>query len=842
MKQLIIIFLLIIITGLGAVTINVPEDYVTIQSAINVAVDGDRVLVAPGTYLENINFNGKAITVTSWYCTTQDTSYISQTVIDGNEELNVVQLSSNSKLSGFTIRNGYAYCGAGILCLYVQDSILEALVIENNVSPQWGGGIYCRYSSLSINNIIVSDNYADDAGGGIYSHDSELILEGVIIKNNLGRNTGGGLACIDTGLIVFSNMYLGSIYNNSLTDNNSGHDIYSEIEISVNVDTFTVLEPEEFQASPLDNFTFSIQHGFYNPSELGLYVSPDGDNSNNGYTSDQPLQTIQYANTIILADSLHVRTIHLLPGIYSPSANNEIFPVEIPDYVILSGEDEYSVILDAENNSPVIRIYDDQNVSLKNATLINGEFNGGGGILCENDVSLYLENVTIRDNYASNNGGGVYCSSGSQAVLHNVTITNNSAEGAGGIYCDTANLVMDDVEISYNLSIDEDRGKGGGVYINSGIADLRNVTIEENYAINDGGGIYCDGEISMENVIIRNNVCLTLGGGICCGDNAYLEIINSSIVGNYSCDRGGGIYCNESDLTMTGGDLINNSANNGGGLYTYECDPSFNNVLIAGNSANHSGGAIYLNNTSNLSLLRSSLIHNMALINGGGIFCLQQSSVMILNSILWENMPHQVCSYHVGVTNRIMVGYSDIGGGIDAVITNDNADVFWLDGNIDADPLFVDPGNDNCLLQEDSPCIDAGIAYYEYEYEVLIDLDEDEYYGIAPDMGAFEYGMVETDEFKIENVKCKISNYPNPFNPETRIAFNLPDNEQVRLAVYNLKGQLVKVLADEILPAGNNSLIWDGRNKNGRKVSSGIYLLRLKSNNLLVTKKIMMIK
>jgi predicted outer membrane repeat protein len=177
MKQLIIIFLLIIITGLGAVTINVPEDYVTIQSAINVAVDGDRVLVAPGTYLENINFNGKAITVTSWYCTTQDTSYISQTVIDGNEELNVVQLSSNSKLSGFTIRNGYAYCGAGILCLYVQDSILEALVIENNVSPQWGGGIYCRYSSLSINNIIVSDNYADDAGGGIYSQDSDYIIE-----------------------------------------------------------------------------------------------------------------------------------------------------------------------------------------------------------------------------------------------------------------------------------------------------------------------------------------------------------------------------------------------------------------------------------------------------------------------------------------------------------------------------------------------------------------------------------------------------------------------------------------------------------------------------------------
>jgi len=403
---------------------------------------------------------------------------------------------------------------------------------------------------------------------------------------------------------------------------------------------------------------------------------------------------------------------------------------------------------------------------------------------------------------------------------------------------------MENVEISYNLSFNANEGRGGGIYIDSGIAELRNVVIEENYAINDGGGIYSNGDISLEDVIIRNNVCLRYGGGICCDGTANLDIINSSIEGNYSSDRAGGIYCYGSYLTMTmtGGEIINNSATYGGGLYSYLCDPFLDNVLIANNSATNSGAAVYLNNSSNLSLVRSSLIHNMALINGGGIFCIQHSSVMILNSILWENLPHQVCSYHVGVTNLIMVGYSDIGGGVDALITNENANVFWMEGNIDADPLFVDPENESYLLQEDSPCIDAGIAYYEFINTVLIDVDEDEYYGSAPDMGCYEYGMTSIDECKIENVKCKISNYPNPFNPETQIVFNLSETGHANLSIYNLKGQLVKIIADEILPAGNNRLIWNGRNEKGRKVSSGIYLLRLKSSSGTATKKIMLIK
>jgi len=235
--------------------------------------------------------------------------------------------------------------------------------------------------------------------------------------------------------------------------------------------------------------------------------------------------------------------------------------------------------------------------------------------------------------------------------------------------------------------------------------------------------------------------------------------------------------------------------------------------------------------------------------DGGGIFCENRSIPTLVNCISWNNSPQEVeFSIDSYYPNTITIAHSDIDGGEEGIETNNNGTANWLAGNIDADPLFVNAEIGDYHLTEDSPCIDAGIAYFEYEGEVFVDLSEDEYFGIAPDMGAYEYGMVAIDEFKIENVihpggqECKISNYPNPFNPETQITFNLPEAEHVNLSVYNLKGQLVKLLADEILPAGNNSLIWNGRNENGRKVSSGVYLLRLKSSNEIATKKVMLMK
>lgn len=72
-----------------------------------------------------------------------------------------------------------------------------------------------------------------------------------------------------------------------------------------------------------------------------------------------------------------------------------------------------------------------------------------------------------------------------------------------------------------------------------------------------------------------------------------------------------------------------------------------------------------------------------------------------------------------------------------------------------------------------------------------------------------------------------LNNFPNPFNPTTKIAFEIPQSEHVSLKIYNINGELIRTVTNENLPAGHFEKIWDGKNDLGSEVSSGIYIYRL---------------
>jgi flagellar hook assembly protein FlgD len=84
--------------------------------------------------------------------------------------------------------------------------------------------------------------------------------------------------------------------------------------------------------------------------------------------------------------------------------------------------------------------------------------------------------------------------------------------------------------------------------------------------------------------------------------------------------------------------------------------------------------------------------------------------------------------------------------------------------------------------------------------------------------------------------------YPNPFNPQTTIRFDLPREQRVRLVVYSVKGQQVQVLRDRSLPAGRYSVVWDGCDGRGRPVSSGVYVYRLEAEQGALTQKMTLIR
>jgi hypothetical protein len=213
---------------LSANIINVPADIDSIQGGIDLANDGDTVLVQPGTYLEKkINFNGKNIVVGSLMLTTGDTSYISQTVIDGSGhpyDAVVYFISgedTTSVLCGFTITGGEHDWEGGGIYLNSSSPILSHLLIKNNyaTAPFWlaglGGGIYCKNSSSRLSDIVINENYAM-AGGGLYCDSSNITLSNVKLTNNVNwahpdGQAGGGIVFNNSNPILFNVEVSGNI-------------------------------------------------------------------------------------------------------------------------------------------------------------------------------------------------------------------------------------------------------------------------------------------------------------------------------------------------------------------------------------------------------------------------------------------------------------------------------------------------------------------------------------------------------------------------------------------------------------------------------------------------------
>lgn len=100
----------------------------------------------------------------------------------------------------------------------------------------------------------------------------------------------------------------------------------------------------------------------------------------------------------------------------------------------------------------------------------------------------------------------------------------------------------------------------------------------------------------------------------------------------------------------------------------------------------------------------------------------------------------------------------------------------------------------------------------------------------------------ETAEEKLPAQFSLSNNYPNPFNPETKIGYFIPKACQVKLEVFNILGQRVRTLVDEAQTAGKKEVTWDGKDEKGNQVASGVYFYKLETENFSQTKKMVLMK
>ncbi len=107
----------------------------------------------------------------------------------------------------------------------------------------------------------------------------------------------------------------------------------------------------------------------------------------------------------------------------------------------------------------------------------------------------------------------------------------------------------------------------------------------------------------------------------------------------------------------------------------------------------------------------------------------------------------------------------------------------------------------------------------------------------------YTYSEVSSNPNNVTNPPTAILNvYPNPFNPQTTIYFDLAKTAEVEIEIYNLKGQKVRSLINEVKTAGKHQIVWNGTNDRGNIMSSGMYFVRMKSGKDIVSRKIILQK
>ena len=696
--------------------------------------------------------------------------------------------NSSPNIENVTISSNSANSGGGIYCCYSSNPNLENVLISDNLSNK-GAGICCQNSDPSLVNVILTGNSASRGGGIFCESNSNPNLENVTINNNTAYY-GGGIFCWINSYPIFSSENRCNIYSNIYTNSRgAGMDIFiyeSQLPvIDVFVDTFTVMRPTDYYASPIDNFTFDILHSIEDSLiNADVYVSVEGDNSNNGTSPETPFKTIKYALSRIYSDIITTNTIHLATGIYSPTTNGESFPIKWSNYVNLSGSGEEETILDAENSGGVMEFISVSDALIENLTITSGSAHDGGGIYCRDHSNPSFENVVIINNSAVYDGGGIYCNDYSNPSLDNVELSGNYSNSGGGIFCNgNSNPSLENVTIADNTA----EYHGGGILCRYSSPSLENVTITGNSANGNyygGGGIYCSqgSSPSLENVTISDNSAI-YGGGIFCCVNSNPSLVNVTITGN-SANAGGGIYCNDSS-------------------------PSLINVTISSNTAIYS--------------------------NGGGILCDDNSNPSLTNCIMWNDSPEEIYIESGSVTAT----YSDIQGGW-AGTGNINEDPLFADPqNGDFHLTWMNfPIPDSTM----SPCIDTGDPSSPLDPDGTIADMGAYYYDQGTGTENYEF---QISNFRLNNYP----NPFNPtttisFNISRKGAKDAETCPTCRIVIYNIKGQKVKSFPNlQINTSPNQQIVWDGKDEKGQNVSSGVYFYRLKVNDKIVdTKKCLLLK
>lgn len=676
----------------------------TIQAAINVSASGDTVYVLPGTYLENIDLQGKAITLLA-------TGGAASTHIVAADDDPVVLCNSlegpNTVIDGFTIRDGD---------------------VEG-----YGGGLFCALSSPTIVDCTFASNDAGVGGGAVYTIQASPTFSGCTFSGNRaapgGDNGRGGAVFVETGSPDFHDCLF--------VDNSSswrGGAVETGIGTSVDFDGCT------FEGNHAIGPGMQAEGGAVHCNQSTLSFDATTFEGNTSTNDGAAINMFAGSLTCVGCDFIanestassaggirgYSTTVHLLgcefTGNRSWFYGAAVTMVASDLVVTLCGFHDNGAIGsgDTKRGGAIWASYSDISVGLSTFNGNVAEEDGGaitiGGPWLGHDTEIVA--CTFSGNSASEKGGALSIGNGS-AVISGCTFTGNESWFGGGVHVET--WANDPDPTGASTSIDGCTFTGCEAF--------------------GGGGVHLWSSASITETLFEGNVALNVGGGLSVGISGTYDVRDCMFDGN-SAVGGAGASSGGDACTFLRCTFSNNTAASGGALIATitGTTPRVISSTFDHNSSIEGSGAIGVGSSAGLVLVNSVVAWNdtapgdaaiavysgtidivnctVANNNGGGVLADEYAaSVTVSNSILWGNT-----SGDEATGEALTVRYSNVQGGAPGI------------GNIDVNPKFIGALGGNYRLQPSSPCIDAGMNWIVPTD--ITDLDED---GLVGELVPFDF-------------------------------------------------------------------------------------------------------
>jgi len=818
-----------------------------IQTGINAVSKSGTVLVSDGTYLENINFMGKGIKLGSLYMTTGDPTHIYSTIIDGNKNGSVVSFVNNedtsSVLSGFTIQNGSGTSindaqthGGGIYCKGSSPT-LNNLNIINNTATNWGGGINCSLLSHPvISNVVLKGNRTlddvDGQGGGIYCWFSAPQLTNILIVNN-SAVYGGGVYMGQEGA--------GAKFNHvTIADNQStyGGGLYLDLFNGQFTNKPTILNSIIWNNMPQQIY-FS---GDNNPWEIDISYSILEGGQDSVKTNDNA--TIHWGDGNITDSPIFLSNYHLDP--YSPAIGAGL-PSGTPS-TDLNGD----LRPNPEGSIPDIGAYESVRALrlLRTTAILDG--------LDEKDLVLWNDSTSLSAHWRKfeNNPSVIYEFAIGTFSENNIaewqSVGSDTSATASGL-----KLSHDSTYFFHVRGVD-DMGRESKVSSSNGVLiDIVPPSVlsasEEWTSVNpiigdlvvelDLSEPVVEGVINLTSarndrykieykLVEQKKYDITISGPFTGGDDISINVLGLK-------DRAGTVA--EDDVfTFPVGYL---------GDYNVDgsVDASDLTKLVTGwqsKDLQYELGPT----TGNVPFLKPIV---------DGKFDIYDAAAFTL---MWH--------WNLNKSGKEQIPLANLGKELNYIIESSNLKI-QLDANISSvDFNLVYPQLNVSIVNSGTPdsnkdIIISHIDTLNGEYNFIAGYLEPGIHSInvpyivngKKDVSVSAFYRMFNANGKIVNQGSKEiilkpvpkefslhQNYPNPFNPITTINFDLPKQTFVDIVIYDIMGREVVKLVSEEMSAGYQSIRWNTRNKIYKSVSAGIYFYQLQSKDFTKTRKMIILK